>query len=143
MNHGGEGAEPDLANHRDRNLVDHVPSVACDYRGSENLVGAFLDVDFDEPLFLSVSDGAIHVFHRHTKGIDLNPPFLRVLFIHAHMRDLRVGVGAPWDRERAEFLTAKEQRVLNDNTRGGVGGMGELVVHANIARRVDAGVRRL
>ena len=54
------------------------------------------------------------------------------------MGDLRVGVGAPRNRQGAQTLAAEEQRVLDHDARRGVGGMRELVFQADVAGRVDA-----
>ena len=63
--------------------------------------------------------------------------------VHPHVRHLGIGVGAPRHHERGELLRAREQRVLHHDLRRGVGRVGELPLHADVAGGVDARVAGL
>ena len=68
------------------------------------------------------------------------PLALGVAFVHAHVGDLRVGVGGPRHDEGTELLALVEEGVLDDDARGRVRGVGELPVHAHVAAGEDARV---
>src|SRR2546429_470293 len=58
----------------------------------------------------------------------------------ADVRDRRVGGGAPGDVQRAQLLPAEEEGVLDHDACGRIGHVRELVLHADVARGVDAPV---
>ena len=58
----------------------------------------------------------------------------------ADVRDLRVGVRAPWHCQRARFPPSEEQRVLNDDAGGRIGDVGELQPGAHVACGVYAAI---
>ena len=62
--------------------------------------------------------------------------------VGADVRDLGIGVRAPRDDQRARALAAEEQRVLDDDARQRIGGVGELERRADVAGREDPAVRR-
>ena len=64
----------------------------------------------------------------------------RVALVEADVGDLGIGVGAPGHVQGAEPLAAEEERVLDDDAGGEVGGVGELPVHADVAGGEDARV---
>ena len=59
------------------------------------------------------------------------------------MGDLRIGVGAPRNRQRAQSLATEEERVLYHDARRSVGGMRELVLEAGVAGGIDARIAGL
>ena len=59
------------------------------------------------------------------------------MLVEAHVGDLGIGVGTPRNRQGACLVAFEEQRVADDNARHRVGGMGELVREANVARGED------
>ena len=79
-----------------------------------------------------------HVVHRYGEGLDVDVPIARFADIEADVGDLRIGIGAPRNRQRAQAPVAERQRVMHRDACGRVGGVRELVLEAGIARGVDA-----
>src|ERR1700681_1608638 len=102
--------------------------MAGDNRRAENPVSPFLDVDLHEADFLTVGDRTMHVMHRYGEGSHRDILIARLANVKADVRDLGIGVGAPWDRQRAEPPPAERQRVVHGDARGSVGGVSELVL---------------
>jgi hypothetical protein len=86
------------------------PGVRGHDRRSQYLVGAFPDMDLDEPCFLAIDHGPVGIVHQHGNGLNGNRPVPCLADIEAHMRDLGVCIGAPGNGKRTPFLAA-EQRI--------------------------------
>jgi hypothetical protein len=56
--------------------------------------------------------------------------------------DLRIGIGAPGNREGAYARPSPEQRIPDHDPRGGIGGVGEFPLEADVSRRIDPGIVR-
>ena len=122
-------------------MID-LARVAADDRGAEDAVAALRHVDLDEALLLAVGRGAVHLREGRRVGVELDARAARRRARRGRRARLRVGVGAPRHHEGRELAAADEERVLHDDLRRGVGGVGELPGHADVARRVDARVGR-
>src|SRR5437867_1948596 len=143
MDHVGERAEAEPAHHRERDLVQHLARVPGDDGRAEDAVGALLHVHLDEALLLAVGDGAVDGGERRHEGVDGDVLPRGVALVHPDVRDLRIGVGAPGHVQRAQLLAAEEEGVLDHDACGRIGHVRELVLHADVARGVDARVRGL
>ena len=143
MDRFADPGQSHLVHHGDRELADQLAGVGGDDRAAQDPVGPPGDVHLHESLVFPVGDGAVHLVQGHPEGIDLDPGRLGVALVHAHVGDLRVGVGAPGHDQGRELLGAQEERVLHHDLGSGVGGVGELPVHADVAGRVDLWVRGL
>ena len=67
----------------------------------------------------------------------------RLMFVQAHVSNLRAGVGAPRNDKRRRLFASLEQRVLDHNASHKVGRMSKLKRRTHIAGSVDHRVRRL
>ena len=106
-------------------------------RRPQDRVGALPRVDLEEALGLAIEEGAVALRLLDRVRVDGHALRLGVLRIQTHVRDLGVGIGAPRDRERAGALAPEEERILDDDARGCVGGMRELEAGGNVAGGVD------
>src|ERR1700694_5745264 len=138
------GADPlaqllqaDAGHHRQRYLVDHLAGMSCDDGGAEYLVAAVTNVDLHEPAILAIENGAIHVMHRHSEGLDWNVAFARLSDVKTHVRDFRIRVGAPGNGQRTHSLAPGEESVANEEPTRRVRGGGDLVFRAHATGRVD------
>ncbi len=87
--------------HGEGELGDHFPRVPGDERRPEDLVRSFLNVNLQKALFLAVEDSPVHVRKLQGEGLHGDAPFDGVILIQPYVGDLRVGVGAPRDGQRA------------------------------------------
>ena len=107
-----DGPQADPPHDGQGNLVDHLAGVAGHDGGAEDPVGPLADVDLDEALRLPVEDGAVHLLRSPGRRCHRDALLPRVLLIHADMGDLRVGVGAPGDRQGAIAFLRPIKRAL-------------------------------
>src|SRR2546428_7422433 len=134
MDDTADGRQADVCHHGQRNFADHIAGMARDDGGAKDLVRPFLYLDFYKSSLLAVRNGSIDVGHRYEKGPYRDPFFTGFSLVQPHMRNFRVGVGAPRDYKRADFLASEEQSILHHDARGSLGRMSELVRKANVAR---------
>src|SRR5207249_12317961 len=87
----------------------HLAGVAGDDGRAEDAVGALLHVHLDETLLLAIGYGAVDGGQGRHEGVDGDALPGRVALVHADVRDLRVGVGAPGDVQRAQLLPARKR----------------------------------
>ena len=99
-----------------------------------------LVVDAHEAVGLLVDDRTIDLVERNRDGRQASPAGL--LGRDAHVCELGAGVGAPGNHQRRRATTAEEQRILNDEPRGGIRGVSELVRRGDVAGGVHTRVRR-
>src|SRR5436309_10270464 len=90
---------------------------------SENLIVPFPCVDFHKTLFFAVQNRTIDILELAQVSVHFYAALVSVTFVKADVRDFRIGVSAPGHRERARPLAAEEQRILNYEARGKIGGM--------------------
>ena len=138
MNDASQRAQAHPCDDRQGDFADHLARVTGDDRRAENPVRSLLDVDLHEAHLLVVGDRTIDVVHRDGEGLHRNVPLARLPHIEADVSDLRVGISAPGNRQRAQPLATGEERVLNRDARRGVGGIVELVLQAGVAGGIDA-----
>src|SRR5581483_12214925 len=100
-------------------------------------------MNFDKPFLFAIRNGAVHVTHRDLESIDRNALTSCLCFIHADVRNLWIGVSAPWNCQIRPFFAAEKEAVLYGNSRRGIGDVSELVGEADIPRRINARVRSL
>src|SRR5208282_1002629 len=130
----GEGSKSDPRDNGQCNLVDHFARMTGDNGGTKNLVGSFFDMDLHESGLFAVGDRAMHVVHRYGKGSHRDVLVACLADVEADVSNLGIGVGAPRNRQRAKPPSTKRQRVMYGDPSRGVGGVGELVLQANIPR---------
>lgn len=105
---------------------------------AQNFVRALLDMHLDKALAFIIGPPAIDIANRKVEGLNGNTLLLCFLFVEAHMRDFRIGVGTPGDDEIAGFFVRpREERILQHNARHGVGGVGKLILGGDIAGGID------
>ena len=75
----------------------------------ENCVGASLDVNLNEPLFIAVGDGPVHIFKGPNERLDRDTPLAGLLFVQPHAGNLRVSVGAPGNGQPTQSLSPEKQ----------------------------------
>ena len=63
MNNPCKGAQADSRADRDRESVDHLSGMARDHSGTQDPIGALLDMNLHEPFLFTVSHRAINVMH--------------------------------------------------------------------------------
>jgi hypothetical protein len=130
VNRRGQGAEARARLHRQRHLRDHLAGMPRDERRPDDRVLALPDVHLEEAFGSPVEHGPVALRLLDRVGVDRHALRLGVLRVEADVGDFRVGVGAPGNRQRAGTLAPEEERVLDDDARHGVGGVGELVARA-------------
>ena len=141
MDRPGDVLQAEAADHRQRDLRDHVTGVASDDGGAHDAVGPLADVNLDEPFVLTVQDGSVHARHLLNACCYIDADLSGIGLVEAYVGDLRVGVGAPGDRQRAGLRAAQEQGVLDGDPCQSIGRVGELEPAADVTRREDPGVR--
>ena len=67
--------------HGHRDLGNHVASVTGHYGRTDNLVRAFLDVDFDKAFILAIQDRPIDIGELLHIRIDFDPLHIRLPFV--------------------------------------------------------------
>src|SRR6516165_6606674 len=111
----GDRPQTQAADHRQRQLGDHLAGVGGDDGGSENLVSPGTDKHLDKAIILTVEDGSVHIVQLLREGAEGDAALPGLVFVQADMGDLRVGVGTPRDDERAGACASFEQGVLDDD----------------------------
>jgi len=122
-----DASQPDPVHHCQSDLTDHLPGMPRHDGGAHNPVRPFPDVDLNKPFLFAIRNRAIHLAHRDLERIDCNALSPRLCFIHAHVRNLRVDIRAPGNRQGGPFLASQEEAVLDHNARRGIRGVRELV----------------
>ena len=89
---------------------------------------------------LSVDDRAIDVGQADGNRLGAGPS--RLAGRHAHVRQFRKRVGRPRNDQGAGTPPAMKQRILNDDAGHGVGCVREMERRADVARRINAVIRR-
>jgi hypothetical protein len=140
MDGRGEPRERSTVRHGIRDLADHLAGVRRDDRAAAK--ASALVVYPHEPVRPVVHDGAIDFGERHVDRPQPPAGARDVPARHADVRQFGIGVGHPRDDERARLLPAEEERILNRDPRQRVGGVGELVPGAHVARGKHAPIRR-
>src|SRR5438132_3109681 len=143
MNHRSQSAQADASRHRHTDFTDHLAGMACNDGCSEDFIVPFPDVEFHKTIFLTVQNRAVHLLELADVGVHFDAALAGVTFIETDVSDFRVGVSAPGHRESTCLLAAKEQRILNYDPGGKIGGMGEFPGHANIAGTVNVRIAGL
>ena len=129
---------------RDENdYKDHIAVVASHDRRADNLVRAFLDVNFCETVVFAFENREIHVAEVLHIDIDFDSLFLGFMFVQSYMRYLWGRVRTPRNLERTRLLAAFEQCVLDNDTSHEIGSVRELIRRTDVAGGVDAWVGRL
>src|SRR5262249_35621585 len=107
-------------------------------RRADDLVGARANVDFCEAFSFSVEECPIDLRKILGEGCDSDSAPFGLRFVQADMRDLGIGVGAPWNRQGADSRAAKEQGVAQYDACMRIREMRELERGGAIARGVDS-----
>src|SRR5439155_2883483 len=136
-----ERVDAEARGHGEDDLADRLAGVAGDQRGAQDASAAALEMEAREPLRPTLEHGAVDLLEGHREGGDVVAPLAGLRLRPADVRDLRLGVRAPRDDDRAHRLPAEEERLPEHAASPGVGRVGELVAGADVPRGVDAGVR--
>src|SRR5581483_8991564 len=100
MDDARDGAEPDLPDHRERDLRDRLARVRRDQRRAADRPLS-VDVDAEEAVVIALEAGAVDVGERDRDRPDRDAVRGGVLLVPADVRDLGRRVRAPRDVERA------------------------------------------
>ena len=106
---------------RKRDAIDHFPGMAGDDGGAENSIAALSHMNLHKSVLFAISHGAVDVVHQDRECRDRNAALARLPNVKSDMRDLRIGIGAPGDRQCAQPLATEEQRIPDSDPawRGG------------------------
>ena len=120
-------------------VVDHLTSMAGDHRRAQNLIGTLFHMYLYEALVFPIGNRAVDIMHEHGESLYRNG-FSALPNIQADMSNFRIGIGAPGYRQSAQSLAAPKERVLNHDARRGILNVGEFMLEAYIAGRIDPSV---
>src|ERR1022692_1693400 len=137
MKDGRQLAHANSDTHDDRHFVDQFTRSSRDNGRAQDFVRSFVHVNLHETAVLSIRDCALNVLHHHRKTFDRDglPP--RLAHIHANVRDLRIAIGAPWNRQPTLPFYPCAERVLNRYSRRGFRNVGKLTRIAHVAGGID------
>ena len=114
--------------------------VARDHRRTEDLVGAFLYVNLEKTFGLAFENRTINGAHFDAECVEFYTFLGGFVLVDADVSDFWIRVGTPGNVERARAATSEEERVLDDDARHRVSGVGELVGRTDVASGVDVAV---
>src|SRR5580692_10015804 len=108
MNHIAERAQTHASFDRGREFRNDLARVTRNHRRTNNLIGPLFHDHLHEAVSLSVQYGAIDLFQFLRISRDCESALLRLDFIEPDVRDLGIGVGAPWNSQLARALASEE-----------------------------------
>src|SRR5437899_13080161 len=95
---------------------------------SEDFIVPFPDVEFHKTILLTVQNRAVHFLELAQVGVHIHAALAGPAvagFIETDVSNVRVGVSARGHRQSTGLLSAKEQRSLNYDPGGHIGGSRE------------------
>ena len=140
MDHLRQVAQADAGDHRQGDLVDHFAGMADDDGRAEDPVGTFGDVDLHEADVLAVGTARSTSCIGMVKVVTGMSASHRLAHVQADMGDLGIGIGTPRNDQFARALAAATQRVGTAMRAMRRRDMGELVLQADVAGGIDAGL---
>src|SRR5262245_16885996 len=112
--------------------------MARNQSSAENTAASLFSVDTGEPVLIAIQHSAVHFVERHGQAGEIQAPLSSLLFVKSDVGYFGISIRAPRDNQSARFFPAEEERVLERHPRHGIRDVGELVLRADIAGRVNA-----
>ena len=89
VNRAADLLQPQPVGHRQPDLGNHVASMTSDNGRPDNLISAFLRMDFDETFVIAIQNRAIDVGKLLNVCVDFDPFFIGLMFVDSDMGNLR------------------------------------------------------
>jgi hypothetical protein len=110
-----------------RQLTNHLASVATNNRTATKAPGAWLDPDGDIAFLVAIDDSPVVIVEWCRQPEQFNSGSLTIRAVPSDVGNFRIGVGDPWNDQSTHSRAPIKERIANDDPGHRIGGMGKLL----------------